>query len=441
MATVAIIPARGGSKGVPGKNLSEVGGVPLVVRAIRACQASESIGLVVVSTDDDAISALSRAEGARVIDRPAELCGDEATSESALLHTLDVVASVDGYTPEVTVFLQCTSPFVDHRDLDAAIARIESGEADSAFSAVETYEFLWRADRDGARGINHDAGERLRRQDRQPDFRETGAFYVMRTDGFRAAGHRFFGTTVAAPVEARTAIDVDTYDDLAMARAFASVEAFGAAVVPAAAGFAIDVDGVVTDFDGVHTDDSATVGEDGTESVLVSRADGMGVSLLRKAGVPVLILSSETNPVVLARARKLGVEVAHGVHDKATLLAIWIQRHGLDPARVAYVGNDINDLTAMAAVGWPVAVPGSQPAVLAAARIVLTHAGGAGAVREVADRVLAAATAPADADGHADAARQTPFSRRSIAPRPFEPASAAANGIPSTRPLPEGVSA
>ncbi len=436
MATVAIIPARGGSKGVPGKNLSEVGGVPLVVRAIRACQASESIDLVVVSTDDAAIAALSSTEGARVVDRPAALCGDTATSESALLHTLDVLRTVDGFCPEVTVFVQCTSPFLDPGDIDAAIARIDSGETDSAFAAVETFEFLWRADAGGgAHGVNHAADYRPRRQDRTPDFRETGAFYVMRTDGFRAAGHRFFGTTVAAPVQARTAIDVDTYDDLAMARALATVDA--AATVPSA-GFPIDVDAVVTDFDGVHTDDTATVGEDGTETVRVSRADGMGVSLLRKAGVPVLILSSETNPVVLARARKLGVEVAHGVHDKATLLSIWVQRHGLDPARVAYVGNDVNDLTAMAAVGWPVAVPGSHPAVLGAARVVLSHAGGAGAVREVADRVLAAATLRDSIDHQSDSARHSAVSR-STAPRPI--AAVSANGIPSTRPLTEGVSA
>jgi len=438
MSTVAIIPARGGSKGVPGKNLSEVGGVPLVVRAIRACQASASIDLVVVSTDDAAIAALSSAEGARVVDRPAELSVDSATSESALLHTLDALSTVDGFNPEITVFVQCTSPFLDSRDIDAAIARIDRGEADSAFAAVETYEFLWRADADrAAHGINHDADHRPRRQDRTPDFRETGAFYVMRTDGFRAAGHRFFGTTVAAPVEARTAIDVDTYDDLAMARALASVDAVASA--PAAVGFPIDVDAVVTDFDGVHTDDTATIGEDGTETVRVSRADGMGVSLLRRAGVPVLILSSETNPVVVSRARKLGVEVAHGVPDKATLLAEWIQRHGLDPARVAYVGNDVNDLAAMAAVGWPVAVPRSHPAVLAAARVVLTHAGGAGAVREVADRVLAAATLRDQADHRADPARHPAAVRRSTVPRPFAPASA--DGIPSARPLTEGVSA
>jgi len=441
MATIAIIPARGGSKGVPGKNLSEVGGVPLVVRAIRTCQASPSIDLVVVSTDDAAIAAVSAAEGVRVVDRPAELSRDDASSESALLHTLDILRTADGVSPEITVFVQCTSPFIDHRDIDAAVARIHSGEADSAVAAVETYDFLWRTDDDSvgaAHGINHDAAHRLRRQDRRPDYRETGSFYVMRTDGFRAAAHRFFGTTVAAPVQARTAIDVDTYEDLAMARALASIEP---SVVGAGshAGYAIDVDAVVTDFDGVHTDDTATVDEDGAESVRVSRADGMGVSLLRKAGVPVLILSSETNAVVLARARKLGVEVAHGVHDKATLLAVWIQRRGLDPARVAYVGNDVNDLTAMASVGWPVAVPNSPPAVLTAARVVLTHAGGAGAVREVADRVLAAGVARTAGIGESEVADDVVTSRRPIAPRPFAPA--CEQGSPSTSPLPEGVSA
>jgi len=159
MATVAIIPARGGSKGVPGKNLSEVGGVPLVVRAIRACQASESIDLVVVSTDDDAIAGLSSAEGARVVDRPAELCGDTSTSESALLHTLDVLRTVDGFCPEITVFVQCTSPFLDPGDIDAAIARIDSGEADSAFAAVETYR-----DDDPARDRTHTKRTRCKEQ-------------------------------------------------------------------------------------------------------------------------------------------------------------------------------------------------------------------------------------------------------------------------------------
>src|SRR4051794_33637662 len=100
--TVAVVPARGGSRGVLGKNLRPVGGVPLVARAVRACLRAERVDLVVVSTDDAAIAALARAEGASVVHRPAALAGDTATSESALLHALDELAE-GGIDPEVLV--------------------------------------------------------------------------------------------------------------------------------------------------------------------------------------------------------------------------------------------------------------------------------------------------------------------------------------------------
>ena len=172
------------------------------------------------------------------------------------------------------------------------------GQADSVFAAVPTYEFLWRSGPDGqASGINHDAAYRPRRQDREPHFRETGAFYVMSVAGFRDARHRFFGRTAVVPVPELTAVEIDHDHDLTLASALA------AALDPRVR---VDVDVVITDFDGVHTDDTAIVNEDGYESVRVSRSDGLGVERLRKAGVPILILSKETNRVVRARAAKLG---------------------------------------------------------------------------------------------------------------------------------------
>jgi N-acylneuraminate cytidylyltransferase len=153
---------------------------------------------------------------------------------------------------------------------------------------------------------------------------------------------------------------------------------------------ALPVDALVTDFDGVHTDDAAIVAEDGTESVRVSRADGMGVERLRAAGIPVLILSKERSGVVGARAAKLRVPVLQAVDDKAAALGAWLAEQGVDPARCAYVGNDVNDLGAMALVGWPVAVADAHPAVRRAARVVLRNRGGHGAVREAAELVLAA---------------------------------------------------
>jgi len=151
----------------------------------------------------------------------------------------------------------------------------------------------------------------------------------------------------------------------------------------------------VTDFDGVHTDDTASVDAEGHESVRVSRSDGMGVALLRRADIPLLILSSEVHPVVRARAEKLGVPVVHGLADKVTALREWAAGLGIPLDRIAYLGNDVNDLPPMAVVGWPVAVADAEPAVRSAARVVLQRGGGAGAVRELADRVLAARVADA----------------------------------------------
>lgn len=399
MSTVAIIPARGGSQGVPGKNLRPIGGIPLVARAVRACRATRRIDHIFVSTDDAAIADTARAAGAEIIERPAELAGHTATSESALIHGLDEIAR-RGIDADVLVFVQCTSPFIRPQDLDAGVALVTVGEADSTFSGIETYEFLWRDGDDtlppgtGAMvGQNHDASYRPRRQDRRPDYRETGAFYVMSVDGFRDAGHRFFGRTRVVPVSELASLEIDTAEELALADAFAGVLDAPEAAAPHDA---LDVDAVITDFDGVHTADTVYVDETGRESVRVSRSDGLGISILRKAGIPFLICSREQNPVVSARAAKLGVDVLQALTDKETAVREWLARVGIDPARAAYVGNDVNDLGPMSAVGWPIAVADAHPQVLRAARVVLSKPGGEGAVREVCDRVAAAHAAAAE---------------------------------------------
>jgi N-acylneuraminate cytidylyltransferase len=122
------------------------------------------------------------------------------------------------------VFIQATSPFIDPAALDAAIARVRDGEADVVFSAKQSHAFLWRDDEeDGAVGVNHDATYRLRRQETDPQFQETGAFYVMNVPGFRNARFRFFGLIGIAVVPDLTAIEIDSEEDLEIARAIAPV--------------------------------------------------------------------------------------------------------------------------------------------------------------------------------------------------------------------------
>lgn len=377
---VAVIPARGGSKGVPGKNLAPVAGVPLVVRAIRACLAAGRVSEVVVSTDDDGIAATAAQAGAIVVRRPAELANDTASSEAALRHVLETRYA--DRLPEVLLLVQCTSPFITAAEVDEVVAAIQERGADSAFTAAAFHGFVWRED-GSAYGVNHDHRTRLRRQERPVEYLETGAAYAMRTEGFLAAGHRFFGTVQAVPTDPARVLEIDEPDDLARARAIAGLIETERPIPPAGA-----VQAVVLDFDGTQTDDRVWITADGTEQVAVHRGDGMGIAALRDAGLPILFLSTEVNSVVTARAAKLRVECVHATQDKVSELRAWCGRIGVDLAQVAYVGNDLNDLGCLQVVGWPVAVANAHPAVKQAAAWTTTAAGGHGAVREVAAWLL-----------------------------------------------------
>ena len=215
---LALIPARGGSKGIPGKNLQTVGDVPLICRSIRAAQASNGVGRVVVSTDDDAIAEAAEAEGVIVIQRPAAIAGDTASSESALLHALDELEE-QGPLENELVFLQCTSPFTTGAQIDAVLAALKEKGCNSSFSVSPWHGFLWRAD---GRGINHNPElPRQRRQDLEPAFLETGAIYAMGVTAFRGCGSRFCPPTKPVVLE-EVGPEIDTPEDLALCRSIAA---------------------------------------------------------------------------------------------------------------------------------------------------------------------------------------------------------------------------
>jgi N-acylneuraminate cytidylyltransferase len=148
------------------------------------------------------------------------------------------------------------------------------------------------------------------------------------------------------------------------------------------------VDLVVFDFDGVLTDNRVWNDADGRELVASFRSDSIGLNNLRKAGIGAMVLSTEINPVVAARCRKLKLAVTQGVEDKAAALREILQQRGLDPARVIYVGNDTNDLPCFPLVACAIAVSDAQPQVLRSADIVLSQPGGHGAVRELCDLLV-----------------------------------------------------
>jgi N-acylneuraminate cytidylyltransferase len=150
------------------------------------------------------------------------------------------------------------------------------------------------------------------------------------------------------------------------------------------------VDLIISDFDGVITDNRVWVDQDGTEMVAAYRSDSIRIRDMREAGIEVIILSSEVNRVVEARAKKMGVEAIHGIdlRDKGLVMRDILKKKNVNAENVVYIGNDLNDLSCFEIAGWAVAVADAYPEVIRAADLVLSRPGGHGALRELCDLIL-----------------------------------------------------
>lgn len=383
--TACIILARGGSVGVPRKNLQKVGGVSLIARSIRAANSAKSVDHVFVSTDHPEIAAEAEHFGARIINRPDELADSTASSEAGWLHAADHIATHFGKVSRL-VFLQCTSPFTTGSDIEGCLTEMQKRDADCALSVFEDHSFLWGVDQSGhAVGQNHDYTQpRLRRQDLAPQYCESGAIYVAKWSAFVRAKNRFCGSVALYPV-AHPRIEIDTPQDLKNCQLFAATRA-EAAVEPIRLA---NIRALAMDFDGVHTDDRVITDQNGGEAVVTSRSDGMGLAMMRRSNkIHQVIVSKERNPVVQARADKLGIEVKQAVDDKVQTLGNWLKSKELSWDSALFVGNDINDIDVMKRVGLSACPNDAHPEVLKLADWVIPKPGGHGAIRAVCDAIL-----------------------------------------------------
>lgn len=217
MSICAIIPARGGSKGVPGKNIRLLAGKPLLCWTVEHAARSSRIDRVIVSTDDDAIATTAVSQGAEVVRRPFDISGDRASSESALLHALDALREREGYEPALVVFMQCTSPLRGRRDLDDAIERFLKEDADSLLAVVPIQKFFWHKTEDGPAALNYEYAARPPHGDLPVYYHETGSFYIMRPALLRETGLRLGGKIVMYAMAGETAVDIDTEEDFLLA--------------------------------------------------------------------------------------------------------------------------------------------------------------------------------------------------------------------------------
>lgn len=397
---LAVIPARGGSKGIPRKNIRNFAGYPLIAYSIAAGLQSELVTRVIVSTDDEAIASVARQNGAETpFLRPAELAQDQSTDLPLFEQALQWLRENEGYVPEVVVQLRPTSPIRPLSLVDDAVRLLlDTPDTDcvrGVVSAGQNPYKMWQIDPDSGRmapllkveGITEPYN--APRQALPPAYWQTGHIDAIRTRTILEK-HSLTGDVILPLViDSRYTVDIDNLSDWAR---YESVVFSGMLdmVTPGNRRRPLpeDIRLLVLDFDGVVTDNHVYVDDEGKEMVNAYRSDSIGVQALQKAGIQVIVLSSEMNPVVTARCRKMGISAVQGVLDKPVILQEFLQQQKIQNEQVVYLGNDINDTPCFPLVGCAVVVADAQPEAVRQADRVLTRNGGFGAVRELCDIIL-----------------------------------------------------
>ncbi|MEN4042934.1 MAG: acylneuraminate cytidylyltransferase [Anaerolineaceae bacterium] len=397
---LVIIPARGGSKGIPRKNIRDFAGYPLIAYSIAAGLQAASVTRTIVSTDDEEIAAAARQWGAETpFMRPADISQDQTQDLPVYEHALRWLAEHEAYHPDVVVQLRPTSPVRPAGCVDAAVKLLlEHPEASSVRGVIPAGQNpfkMWTIDAESGqmKGLLPVPGMaepyNAPRQALPPVYWQTGHIDAIRPKVILEQ-HSMSGTAILPlMIDPQYTVDIDNPSD--WARSEWLVYHAGLDLIDPGKRrrpLPQEIDLIVFDFDGVLTDNRVWVNEDGHEMIAANRSDSLGIRHVVNAGVKVMVLSTEVNSVVMARCRKMKIPAIQGVDDKALALRAYLHEHQIDPSRVVFVGNDINDTPCFPLVGCAVAVADAQPEARRQADLVLTRNGGHGAARELCDLVL-----------------------------------------------------
>ncbi len=398
---LALIPARGGSKGIPRKNIRDFAGAPLIAYSIAAGLQAQHVTRVIVSTDDEEIATIAREWGAETpFLRPAELAQDDTTDLPVFQQALTWLAEHEAYTPDFVVQLRPTSPVRPVGLIDEAIElMLTNPQADCVRGVVPSGQNpfkMWQIEPDSRqlRPLLNLPGMQepynAPRQELPKTYWQTGHVDVIRTSTILEKGSLTGDVILPVLIDPRYTVDIDTPADMARyAQLMQNPELHPVDPLKNRRSFPTQPKLLVMDFDGVFTDDTVITDQDGRESVICSRSDGFGLDMLRQQGkVHAMILSREENPVVSARARKLKLEVYQGVQDKAQAIQQLIKERNLTRADVIYIGNDLNDLPALPYVGYFACPQDAHTEVVRRADLVLSKPGGHGAIRELIEIIL-----------------------------------------------------
>ena len=369
-----IIPARKNSKRIKSKNLKELNGKPLIEYTLIHAVKSKIVKEVIVSTDCQKIKNFCLDFGVQVIQRPSNISGDKSSSEEAIIHALDYRKKDGLDDPGYVVFLQCTSPIRKLNDIDNAIQKFKKDSCDSLLSVCENKNFLWNIKNGRCSPINYDFTNRKMEQDFKGQFRENGSIYITKTSLLRKKKCRLGSKIGFYEMDYMSSFQIDEIQDF---------ELISKIIKTKERKIFDKIELVIFDFDGVMTNNKFLLNKKGAESVELSREDGLSISLLKKILIKIIILSSEKNNIVTKRCKKLKVECIQGISNKKKILESYINKFGINPKNILYVGNDLNDLECMKIVGWPIAVNDADPKIKDVSKIILKKKGGQGIVKEI----------------------------------------------------------
>ncbi len=376
--TIAFIPVRGGSKSIPLKNIKPFCGKPLVCWNIEALERCSEVDEIIVATDSDKIEKVVISQPykkTKVYRRSAENAVDTASTESVMLEYINYAQLS---TKDIFMLVQATSPLTETINFSEALKMYAMGEYDSILTCVRNYRFFWNED---GTSINYDYRNRPRRQNFTGMLMENGAFYINTVSNIKASGNRLSGRIGIYEMPEYTATEIDEPDDWTVLENLMERH-----VLSKSRTASKDVRLFICDVDGTLTDGGMYYSEAGDEMKKFNTRDGMGLQLLRQAGIKTGIITSEDTKIVERRAKKLKVDYLYqGYREGGKLAAAEdiCRQINIKLDQVAYIGDDVNCIDLLKAVGIKACPADACQQVKNIPGIhIMTLKGGEGCVRE-----------------------------------------------------------
>lgn len=379
---IAFVPVRGGSKGIPHKNIKLFLGKPLVYWILNELELTKSIDKIILATECCNIKAIVESfnfKKVQIFDRSIANATDSSSTESVILEFLDYSEIDKGDT---LLLAQATSPLTTAKNYTQSIELFKSGNYDSVLSCAKVKRFFWN---ENGKPINYDYKRRPRRQDFKGSLVENGAIYISKVENVLNYKNRISGKIGVYEMPEFTSIELDENEDWIIAESLMKKHILGNKKIKNIKLFVSDVDGVMTDAGMYYSDN-------GHESKKFNTRDGMGFQILREHGIKTAIVTSEYTNIVKNRAEKLKVDFlfqGEKHNGKLEVVKNICKSECISLENVAYIGDDINCFELLSSVGFAACPNDAQFKIKSIPGIkIMSRNGGEGVVREFISLLL-----------------------------------------------------